>query len=176
MRNHQVQVCGYEKAIHSNSCIHIKTDVLHSHKSMKVLFEKELPHYVWENMCRSFIMFWYDRMKEINGFPLKTYLENHKPRVDGNTSACISIHQHAYQYSNWGSRERKHMRSKKTKNSYIGCFHICFKTEVFEDKKPEYYKTCSVPQRKTRNYIPALVKSIVIWFLTSSCRKTHVNV
>ena len=33
-----------------------------------------------ENMCRSFIMLWYDRMKETKGLLLKTYLENHKPR------------------------------------------------------------------------------------------------
>ena len=41
-----------------------------------------------ENMW-SFIRLWYDRMKETKGFLLKTYLENHKPRVDGNTSACL---------------------------------------------------------------------------------------
>ena len=29
-----------------------------------------------ENMCRSFIMLWYDSMKERKGFLLKTYLEN----------------------------------------------------------------------------------------------------
>ena len=47
--------------------------------------------------------------------------------------------------------------------------------DVFEDKKPEYYKICSVPQRKTTNHIPTLVKSFVIWFPTSSHRETHVN-
>ena len=128
-----------------------------------------------ENMCRSFIMLWYDRMKETKGFLLKTYLKNHKPRVDGNASACTSTHQHAYQYSNEGYRERKHKMSKKTKNSYISYFRVCIKTDVFEDKKPEYYKICSVPQRKTTNYIPTLVKSFVIQSLTSSYRKTHVN-
>ena len=74
-----------------------------------------------ENMCRSFIMLWYDRMKETKGFLLKTY---------------------AYQYSNWGYRERKHKISKKTKNSYISYFCIHIKTDLFEDKKPEYYKIC----------------------------------
>ena len=39
------------------------------------------------------------------------------------------------------------------------------------DKKLEYYKICSVSQRKTTNYIPTLVKSFVIWFLTDSHRK-----
>ena len=29
-------------------------------------------------------------------FLLKIYLENHKPRVDGNTLACTSMHQHTY--------------------------------------------------------------------------------
>ena len=129
-----------------------------------------------ENICRSFIMLWYDRMKETKGFLLKTYLENHKPRVDGNASACTSTHQHAYQYSDWGYRERKHKISKKTKNSYIGNFHVHIKTDAFEDKRLEYYKICSVLQRKTTNYIPPLVKSFVIWFPTSSHRKTHVNV
>ena len=47
---------------------------------------------------------------------------------------------------------------------------------MFKDKKPEYYKICSVPQRKTTNYIPTLVKSFVIWFLTISHRKIHVTV
>ena len=129
--------CSYEKAIHRNFSVHIKTDALHSHKCTKVLFEE---------------------------FP-----------VDGNTSACASTHHHAYQYSNWGYKERKHERSKKTKNSYIGYFRVCIKTNVFEDKKPEYYKICSVLKRNTTNYIPTLVKSFVIWFLANSCRKTHVN-
>ena len=115
-------------------------------------------------------------MKETKGFLLKTYLENHKLRVDGNTSTCASMHQHAYQYSNQGYRERKHEISEKTKNSYIGYFRIHIKTDVFEDKKLEYYKICSVPQRKTTNYLPTLVKSFVIWFPTSSHRKTYVNV
>ena len=87
----------------------------------------------------------------------------------------MAMHQHAYQYNNWGYRERKYEISKKTKNSYIGYFHVRIKTDMFEDKKPEYYKICSVPQRKTTNYIPTLVKSFVIWFPTSSHRKTHVN-
>ena len=60
-----------------------------------------------ENMCRSFIMLWYDRMKETKGFLLKTYIENHKPRIDSNASACTSIHQHVYQYSNQGYGEGK---------------------------------------------------------------------
>ena len=33
----------------------------------------------------------YDIMKVTKGFLLKTYLENHKPRVDGNTLAFLSI-------------------------------------------------------------------------------------
>ena len=44
-----------------------------------------------ENMCKSFIMLWYDRMKETKGFLLKTYLENYKLKVDGNTLACLSL-------------------------------------------------------------------------------------
>ena len=128
-----------------------------------------------ENMCRSFIMLWYDRMKETKGFLLKIYLENHKPRIDGNTSACASTHQHVYQYSNWGYREGKHEISKRTKNSCISYFCVRIKTDAFEDKRPEYYKICSVSQRKTTNYIPTLVKSFVIRFPTSSRRETHVN-
>ena len=31
-------------------------------------------------------------MKETKGFLLKAYLENHKLRVDSNTSACLSIY------------------------------------------------------------------------------------
>ena len=56
-------------------------------------------------------------------FLLKIYLENHKPRVDGNASACTSMHPQTYHYydaicqnSNQGNRERKHMRSEKIKN------------------------------------------------------------
>ena len=69
----------------------------------------------------------------------------------------------------------KHEISKRTTNSCIGYFHIHIKTDAFEDKKPEYYKICSVPQRKTTNHIPTLVKSFVIRFPASSCRETHVN-
>ena len=83
----------------------------------------------------------------------------------------MATHQHAYQYSNPGYREEKHKRSMKTKNSYISYFCVCIKTDAFEDKKLEYYKICSVPQRKTTNHIPTLVKSFVIWFLTNSHRK-----
>ena len=72
-----------------------------------------------ENMCRSFIMLWYDRMKETKGFLLNTYLENHKPRIDGNASACLSL----YQYSNRGYREGKHEISKRTKT----CVRVCCK-------------------------------------------------
>ena len=136
-----------------------------------------------ENMCRSFIMLWYDRMKETKEFLLKTYLENHKLRVDGNASACASMHQHVHQHISMPINilteavEKENMRyQKKTKNSYISYFCICIKTDVFEDKKPEYYKICSVLQRKTTNYIPILVKSFVIQFPTSSQRKPHVNV
>ena len=57
---------------------------------------------------------------------LKIYLENHKPRVDGNASGCTSMHQHTYHYydamcqnSNQGNRERKHARSKRIKNSSL---------------------------------------------------------
>ena len=38
--------------MHSNSYIHIKTDVLHSHKHVKGLFEKEFPHYMQEDMWK----------------------------------------------------------------------------------------------------------------------------
>ena len=71
-----------------------------------------------------------------------------------------------------GAMEKeKHEISKRTTNSCIGYVRIHIKTDVFEDKKPEYYKICSVPQRKTTNHIPTLVKSFVIWFLTDSHRK-----
>ena len=57
------------------------------------------------------------------GFLLKIYLENHKPRVDGNTSACASTHQHTYHYydvicqnSSQGNRERKHVMTMKKAN------------------------------------------------------------
>ena len=60
----------------------------------------------------------------------------------------MAMHQHAYQDSNQGYRERKHEQLKKTKNSYIGNFHVCIKTDVFEDKKLEYYKICSVHKER----------------------------
>ena len=89
------------------------------------------------------------------GFLLKIYLENHKLRVDGNASACTSTHQHTYHYydaicqnSSRGNRERKHMRSEKIKNSYIGYFHVCIKNDAFEDKTHRHYK--SVVSRKER--------------------------
>ena len=72
----------------------------------------------------------------------------------------MAMHQHAYQYNNRGYRESKHEISKKTKNSYIGYFHVRIKTDMFEDKKPEYYKMCSVPQRRTIKYIPSTSKTI----------------
>ena len=88
------------------------------------------------------------------GFLLKIYLENHKPRVDGNTSACVSMHQptyHSYdaicQNSNQGNRERKHARSEKIKNSYIGYFHVHIKNDVYEDKNHRHYKSV-VPHKE----------------------------
>ena len=72
-------------------------------------------------------------MRETKGLLLKTYLENHKQKVDGNTSVHASTHQHANQNSNEGYREGKHERSKKTKYSYISYICICIKTDVFED-------------------------------------------
>ena len=89
------------------------------------------------------------------GFLLKIYLENHKPRVDGNASACASTHQHTYHYydaicqnSNRGNRERKHARSEKIKNSYIGYFRVRIKNDAFEEKTRRHYK--SVVSRKER--------------------------
>ena len=80
-------------------------------------------------------------------FLLKIYLENHKPRVDGNSSGCASTHQHTYHYydaicqnSNQGNRERKHAGSEKIKNSYIDYSRICIKTDVFEDESRRHYK------------------------------------
>ena len=94
----------------------------------------------------------------------------------------MATHQHTYHYydaicqnSSRGNRERTHVRSEKIKNSYIGYFCVRIKTDAFEDKKLEYYKICSVRERKTTNYIPTLVKSFVIQSPTSSHRKTHVN-
>ena len=82
------------------------------------------------------------------GFLLKIYLENHKPRVDGNASACASTHQHTYHYydaicqnSSRGNRERKHVRSEKIKNSYIGYFCVRIKNDAFEDKTHRHYKS-----------------------------------
>ena len=79
---------------------------------------------------------------------LKIYLENHKPRVDGNTSACTSTHQHTYHYydmicqnSNRGYRERKHEIPKRSKNSYISYFGVCIKTDAFEDKSQNTTKS-----------------------------------
>ena len=81
-------------------------------------------------------------------FLLKIYLENHNPRVDGNASACASMHQHTYHYydamcqnSSRGNRERKHMRSEKIKNSYISYFRVCIKNDAFEDKNRRHYKS-----------------------------------
>ena len=58
------------------------------------------------------------------------------------------MHQHTYQdydamcqNSNHGYRERKHTRSKKTKNMYFGYFHICINTDAFEDESCRHYKS-----------------------------------
>ena len=114
------------------SCIATNTWKYYLTRSSLVMCRKTC-----ENMCRSFIMLRYDRMKEIKGFLLKIYLENHKPKVDDNASACTSTHQHAYQNSNWEYRERKHARSEKTKNSYISYFCVHIKPDAFEDKSKE---------------------------------------
>jgi len=52
---------------------------------------------------------------------MKIYLENHKPKVDGNTSACASMHQQAYQHYDEmcqngyrGYRERKTQEIKES--------------------------------------------------------------
>ena len=86
---------------------------------------------------------------------LKIYLENHKPRVDGNASAWASMHQHTYHYydaicqnSSRGNRERKHVRSEKIKNGHIGYFRICIKNDMSEDKNRRHYK--SVVSHKER--------------------------
>ena len=96
----------------------------------------------------------YSDMRD-EGFLLKIYLENHKPRVDGNASACTSIHQHIYHYydaicqnSSQGNKERKHVRSEKIKNSYIGYFCVHIKNDAFEDRNCRHYK--SVVSRKER--------------------------
>ena len=88
-------------------------------------------------------------------FLLTIYLENHKPRVDGNSSACASMHQHAYHYynamcqnSSRGNRERKHARSEKIKNSYIGYFCVHIKNDALEDENCKHYK--SVVPRKDK--------------------------
>ena len=99
------------------------------------------------------------------GFLLKIYLENHKPRVDGNASACTSPHQHTYHYydttcqnSNRGNRERKHTRSEKIKNSHISYFCVHIKNDMFEGKNHRHYK--SVVLRETIKYIPSTSKTI----------------
>ena len=116
------------------------------------------------------------------GFLLKIYLENHKPRVDGNTWACTSMHQHTYHYydticqnSNRGNREGKHVRSEKINNSYISYFHVCIKNDAFEDKNCRHYKSVVSCKKRLYNIYLLLVKSFGIWSLTSSCRKTHVT-
>ena len=95
----------------------------------------------------------------------------------------MATHQNAHQHISMPINivteaiEKENTRyQRKLKNSCIGYFCRCIKTDAFEDEKVEYYKICSVPQRKTTNYIPTLVKSFVIRFPTSSCRKTLVNV
>ena len=64
------------------------------------------------------------------------------------------MHQHTYHYydaicqnSNRGNRERKHVRLKKIKNSYIGYFHIHIETDVFEDESCRHYKSV-VPHKE----------------------------
>ena len=76
-------------------------------------------------------------MKETKGFLLKTYLENDKPRIDGNAS----MHQHAYQYINQGHRHRKQEILKRSKNSCISYFRIHIKTDAFEDKSQNTTKS-----------------------------------
>ena len=41
---------SFAEAMHSYFHVHIKTNVLRSQKCMKVLFEKEFCHYLWEDM------------------------------------------------------------------------------------------------------------------------------
>ena len=67
----------------------------------------------------------------------------------------MATHQHTYHYydamcqnSNQGNRERKHMRSEKIKNSYIGYFHVHIKSDALEDKNHRHYK--SVVSHKER--------------------------
>ena len=108
-------------------------------------------------------------MKETKGFLLKTYLENHKPRVDGNTSECASMHQNAYQYSNQGYRERKHKILKKLKIAVSAIFAytsrlMCLKIKSWNTTK----SVLSHKERKTTNYLPTLVKLFVIQFPTTN--------
>ena len=82
-------------------------------------------------------MEWCQRIED-KDFLLKIGQEYHKPKVDGNASVCTSTHKHAYQYydamcqtSNQGYWERKHMRSKRDKNSCTSYYHICINTDAF---------------------------------------------
>ena len=103
-----------------------------------------LPHMQWnsldtpeKHMKIPSRMEWCQRIED-KDFLLKIGKEHHKPKVDGNASVCASMHQHAYQYydamcqtSNWGYWERKHVRSKKDKNSGTSYYHICINTDAF---------------------------------------------
>ena len=72
---------------------------------------------------------------KIRSFLLKTYLENHKLMVDGkmdqHISKPINTMVWCVKNSNQGYWERKHVRSKKDKNSYTSYYHIHTNTDMF---------------------------------------------
>ena len=70
--------------------------------------------------------------------------------------------------------EKENMRQqRRLKIATLAISGYALRLMCLKIKMPEYYKICRVLQRKTTNYIPTLVKSFIIWFLTSSCRKTE---
>jgi hypothetical protein len=98
-------------------------------------------------------------------FLLKIHEKNHKPKVDGNASACASTHQHANHYydamcqtSNRGYWERKHTRSKKAKNSYFGYLRVRINTDASEEKSRNTTKSVVSRNERLVKYYDTLVK------------------
>jgi hypothetical protein len=59
-----------------------------------------------------------------------------------------------------GYRKRKHARSKKDKNSYIGYYRVRIKTDAFEDKTRNTTKSVVSRKERLQNIYQTLVKYI----------------
>ena len=114
----------------------------HEHKCWEIMMIL-LPHMQWNSLDTSkkhmkipSRMEWCQRIED-KDFLLKIGRGYHKPKVDGNASVRASTHQHTYQYydamcqtSNQGYWERKHVRSKRDKNSCTGYYRVRINTDA----------------------------------------------